>query len=92
MTRGEAIQRVLATLRFFWDSPQGEERDATGHRGFFYHFLDMETGRRAWESELSTIDTTFLLAGALAAAAYFDGECEGRARDIGAGRRALPPR
>ena len=73
LTRAEAIKRVLATLRFFWDSPQGEDRDASGYKGFFYHFLDMETGRRAWESELSTIDTTFLLAGALAAAAYFDG-------------------
>jgi hypothetical protein len=76
LTRAEAIKRVLATLRFFWDSPQGEDRDASGYKGFFYHFLDMETGRRAWKSELSTIDTTFLLAGALAAAAYFDGEAE----------------
>jgi len=72
LTRGEAIARVLATLRFFWESPQGIERDATGYKGFYYHFLDMQTGRRAWASELSTIDTTFLLAGTLAAAAYFD--------------------
>ncbi len=36
-----------------------------------------QTGRRAWECELSTIDTTFLLAGALAAAAYFDGDASG---------------
>jgi len=74
LTRAEAIRRVLATLRFFWESPQGEDRDATGYKGFFYHFLDMQFGRRAWESELSMIDTTFLLAGALAAAAYFDRE------------------
>ena len=74
--RSEAIKRVLATLRFFWDSPQGETRDATGYQGFFYHFLDMQTGRRAWKSEVSTIDTTFLLAGALAAATYFDGEAK----------------
>src|SRR5450756_2956917 len=40
MTRAEAIKRVLATLRFFWDSPQGKDRDATGYKGFFYHFLD----------------------------------------------------
>ena len=46
--------------------------DATGHRGFFYHFLDVTTGRRAWTCELSTIDTTILVAGALTAAAYFD--------------------
>lgn len=72
MTRSEAISRVLATLRFFWESRQGVERDATGYKGFYYHFLDMRTGRRARASELSTIDTTFLLAGALVAAAYFD--------------------
>src|SRR5450756_2937570 len=48
MTRADAIKRVLATLRFFWDSPQGKDRDATGYKGFFYHFLDMQTGRRAW--------------------------------------------
>jgi hypothetical protein len=73
ITRTEAMERTLTVLRFLWDSPQGEARDATGNKGFFYHFLDMQTGRRARESELSTIDTTFLLAGALAAAAYFNG-------------------
>ncbi len=74
VTRVEARKRALMTLRFLWDSPQGKEPDATGYRGFFYHFLDMQTGRRARESELSTIDTTFLLAGALTAATYFDRE------------------
>ncbi|WP_287086840.1 glucoamylase family protein [Mesorhizobium sp.] len=74
MAREAAASRTLATLRFFWTSPQGPEPDATGYRGFYYHFLDMQTGRRAWQCELSTIDTSFLLAGALAAAAYFDGD------------------
>jgi hypothetical protein len=73
MTRAEALARTLATLRFFWSSPQGTEPDATGYRGFYYHFLDMQTGRRAWACELSTIDTVLLLAGALAASQYFDG-------------------
>jgi hypothetical protein len=72
VTRAKAIERTLATLRFFWNAPQGPMPDATGHRGFFYHFLDMDTGRRAWRSELSTIDTAILIAGALTAAAYFD--------------------
>ncbi len=72
IARSDAIRRVLTTLRFFWESPQGEGLGASGYKGFYYHFLDMQTGRRAWKSELSTIDTTFLLAGALAAAAYFD--------------------
>ncbi len=76
LTRAEAVERTVATLRFLWNSPQGDERDATGHRGFFYHFLDMETGRRAGNCELSTIDTTFLLGGVLTAAAFFDGDAK----------------
>jgi hypothetical protein len=74
MTRGHAVARTVATLRFFWNSPQGEEADATGFQGFYYHFLDMTTGRRVWQCELSLIDTTLLLAGMLAAAGYFDGD------------------
>ena len=72
MTRAAAAERTLATLRFFWNSPQGTEPDATGYKGFYYHFLDMQTGRRAWHCELSTIDSAFLLAGALTAGAYFN--------------------
>jgi len=72
MSRPEAAQRVLATLRFFWGSKQGPEPDATGYRGFYYHFLDMHTGARVWECELSTVDTALLVAGMLTAAAYFD--------------------
>ncbi len=71
MTRDDAVQRTLATLRFFARAPHGPAADATGYKGFYYHFLDMETGRRAWRSELSSVDSTFLLAGMLAAAAYF---------------------
>ena len=65
VTRAQAAERTLATLRFFWNAPQGSTPDATGHRGFFYHFLDITTGRRAWKCELSTIDTAILIAGAL---------------------------
>lgn len=72
LSRPDAVARVLTTLRFFRDSPQGTEPDATGYKGFYYHFLYMDTGRRAWESELSTIDSTFLIAGILACGAYFD--------------------
>ena len=72
MSRANAIARTLATLRFFRDSPQGPEPDASGYRGFYYHFLDMQTGRRAWKCELSTVDSALLFAGMLTAAAYFD--------------------
>ncbi|WP_435010110.1 glucoamylase family protein [Tundrisphaera lichenicola] len=72
MSREEAAAIVLKKLRFFRDSPQGPESDATGYKGFYYHFLDMKTGRRVWDCELSTIDTAFLIAGILTAATYFD--------------------
>lgn len=71
MDRAEAVRRTLTTLRFFNESRQGIEVDGTGYKGFYYHFLDMVSGRRVWECELSTIDTAFLLAGMLTAAAYF---------------------
>jgi hypothetical protein len=74
MTRAQAIQRTTTTLCFFANGHQGRERHAIGYRGFFYHFLHMDTGHRAWNSELSTIDTTLLVAGVLTAAAYFDGD------------------
>ena len=73
LTRKEAAERTRTTLRFLAECPQGPEPDATGHRGFFYHFLDLRTGRRAHGCELSTMDTAILLAGALTAAEYFDG-------------------
>jgi hypothetical protein len=76
LDRGEAAQKTLTTLRFLHGSPQGAEPDASGYKGFYYHFLDMHTGRRAFESELSTVDTAFLMAGILTAAAYFDQDSE----------------
>ena len=76
ISRISAIDRALAALRFFSNAPQGTDPDTTGHKGFFYHFLDMTTGRRAGICELSTVDTGFLLAGMLAAAAYFDRNSE----------------
>ena len=72
LTREEAIERSLLTLRFFHDGPQGTSADDIGYKGFYYHFLDMKTGRRVWKSEISTIDTTYLIAGALTAAMYFN--------------------
>ena len=74
ITRAQARDRTLATLRFFHNAPQGPQATGvTGHRGFFYHFLDMQTGHRFGTTELSTVDTALLLAGALHARAFFDG-------------------
>ena len=71
--RAEAAARVAHALRFLWDAEQSDAADASGSHGFFYHFLDPRTGRRAWRCELSTVDSAILFAGALAAAGYFDG-------------------
>jgi len=72
ISRSDAAGRTLAALRFFSNSPQGVGADATGYQGFFYHFLDWDTGKRARQCELSTMDSALLFAGMLAAAAYFD--------------------
>lgn len=71
MARGDAAQCTLRILRFFSDSDQSGGAEATGYRGFYYHFLDMQRGTRVWKSELSLIDTALLIAGVLAAAVYF---------------------
>lgn len=74
MPRAEALARTLAAVRFFADADQSGSKTGTGYKGFFYHFLDMHSGERAWNSELSTIDTTLLVGGMLLAARYFDGD------------------
>ena len=79
MPRAEATRRSLTALRFFRDSPQGEAPDTSGYRGFYYHFLDMHSGRRAWKCELSLVDSAILIAGMLTAGQYFDGDSEGEA-------------
>jgi hypothetical protein len=71
MTRADAITCSLATLRFFHRSDQSGKANATGYKGFYYHFLDMKTGHRVWRSELSMIDTALLMAGVVTASMYF---------------------
>ena len=71
MTRADAVNRTLATLRFFCASEQSESPEATGFKGFYYHFLDMHSGARVWHSELSMIDSALLVAGMLTAGRYF---------------------
>ena len=71
LSRADAVDRTLALLRFLDSSHQGPEPNATGYKGFYYHFLDMQTGRRAIECELSTVDTAIMMAGILTAASYF---------------------
>jgi hypothetical protein len=60
----EARKRVLNTLRFLW-------KKLPNHRGFFYHFANIHTGERIWDSEISSVDTAILLCGILTCRAYF---------------------
>jgi hypothetical protein len=71
ISREAGRARALTTLMFLWNSPHGPEADATGYKGFYYHFLDLHTGRRDGDAELSTIDTALLLGGVLHVQQYF---------------------
>src|SRR6266853_3778114 len=74
VTRAAARQRALQTIRFFANAPQGSEpAGVTGYKGFFYHFLDMKTGHRFENTELSTVDSAMLLSGMLFCQSYFNG-------------------
>ncbi len=72
IARDEALSHCAAALRFFLGSDQGGHPASTGYKGFYFHFLDRDAGSRVWRCELSMVDTALLVAGALAAARYFD--------------------
>lgn len=81
VTREAARDRALTTLRFLWSTPQGDASSGVaGYHGFYYHFLDMQSGLRFRNVELSTIDTALLLGGVLLCRDYFDGT---DAREVG---------
>jgi len=76
VSRTQAVDRTLTTLRFLRDIPQGPQRTGKGaYKGFYYHFLDMQKGQRydSWV-ELSSVDTGLLMMGVLFAQAYYDGD------------------
>jgi hypothetical protein len=60
----DIVERVRNTLRFL-------SNEMPHQHGFFYHFIDMETGRRWEKCELSSIDSSLLLCGVLTARQYF---------------------
>lgn len=75
ITREQAAKRVLLSLKFLWNLPQNPEIvNTAGYKGFFYHFLHMETGLRFRDVELSTIDTALLLAGVMTCYSFFDNQ------------------
>lgn len=68
-------ERILATLKTF--------KNLENFNGFYYHFIDMWTGKRAMLSEISSIDTALFIAGALFAGQYFKGtEAETLAKEL----------
>jgi len=74
ITRTQGVARVLTTLNTFSNGPQGSGTSGIiGYKGWFYHFLDMNTALRAGSTELSSIDTALLLGGILYAKQYFNG-------------------
>lgn len=76
ITREQSVQYTLSMLNFLWNSEQSTEPFATGYKGFYYHFLDMQTGKRFWNSELSSIDSGLLYCGIIFARQYYDGTNE----------------
>jgi hypothetical protein len=65
----EIVERVRVTLRFLYN-------DMPNVHGFYYHFVDMNTGERYNHCELSPIDTSILLCGVLTARQYFQDDKE----------------
>jgi hypothetical protein len=64
ISRGTALERVFTALRFLW-------KKVPHHRGFFYHFANINTGERVWDSEISSVDTAILLCGILTCREHF---------------------
>jgi len=76
VTTADAEKRVLATLSFLW-------KKLPNHRGFFYHFANINTGERVWDSEVSSVDTALLLCGVLMCRQHFqNAEIRRLANDI----------
>jgi hypothetical protein len=73
LSRREAVERILGTFRFLLAIPQSDHPTASGgFHGFYYHFIDGNTGLRVWKCELSTVDTGLLMMGVLFCQSYFD--------------------
>lgn len=64
LKREEAINRTKITLNHLMT-------DWPHQKGWLYHFVDYNTGERAWKCEASTIDTSICLAGVIVAQQYW---------------------
>ncbi|MDD4645673.1 MAG: glucoamylase family protein [Bacteroidales bacterium] len=85
ISREDGASRVLKTLEWMWQSPQGSQASGvSGYKGFYYHFLNYDSGTRFKTNELSTIDTGLLMAGVLTCQSWFtrDNSTERRIREL----------
>lgn len=84
ISRDQAIDLTYNMLNFLINSKQTADELSSGHNGFYYHFLDMKTGERYWNSELSSIDSGLLFCGMIFARQYYnsDSEKEKAIRDL----------
>ncbi len=82
ISKYDAQKRTILALDAFLPRGGSEESMASGRYGFFYHFLDINTGKRAGKSEISTVDTAILLCGAIMAGEYFGGDIKEKANKI----------
>ncbi len=74
IARADAARRTRNTLRTFLNGRQGADAaGCMGYKGFFYHFLNFSDGTRYRDCELSSVDTSLFLMGALTSAAFFNG-------------------
>jgi hypothetical protein len=84
ITREEAAGITLKILNFFYNSVQSDGKNVTGYKGFYYHFLAMDSGTRTWKCELSSVDTGLLMMGIIFARNYYnlDNETEKQIRGL----------
>lgn len=67
LSYNKAYYRAVKTLDTFINNVEGKN-------GFYYHFINMETGKREWNCEISIIDTAIFICGAITAGKYFGGK------------------
>jgi hypothetical protein len=84
MSREDAASFTLTVLNFFYNSQQSPDIKSTGYKGFYYHFLKMDSGTREWNCELSTVDTGLLMMGIIFARNYYnlDNDIENQIRNL----------
>ena len=71
----KAYKRANKTLDTFLNNVEGEN-------GFYYHFVNMDTGKREWNCEISIIDTAIFICGAICAGEFFEGEVKQKAEEL----------